>query len=628
MLGKSVFLRARAAVALVALSFIAATVQAGPLFPNPAKPASKWRLAWSDEFNGPPCDLSQPSKCSFMDWTRTVQCFGTPDNPVNTVVPFAFHVSPNHPEQFTTRYIPHLAQLDKCNWLVSDHVNKIHFQGPAGPIARYDPANVAVSGGEMRITTRRARGPVDCGRKIDPNGGNNESNLTKDCPYTAGNVFSYGMHGLAAVNETSGMKPGDGHVFADEGRIEIRARIPAERGNMTALWTWQQDWNTPQREFDLLENWVNWPDASLHSVQGPNTSVGHTMSDDHKGSLSREFHTYSMEWKTNQWFNYYLDNRHLATWRDTRGPGGGDRVKVDGQCVDSPFTPNPFYMIMWNLMMEYEWADESARPLLDGQKPDTLYIDHIRYYQRCDPNDPADAANPACVESTLNKACPNPCAGFGAFDGYNCYVGDPPAGREGAIKDDQFAYKAKWSLLHGFSCPSGGVRSGSKCLLGGAPAGRSLFVHDNHFYTAATCSTTRLPNCSNPCPRPGTFYDAATGSCRGGSGSSATIYPIERCPYGGTYQATANVCVLESLPMGTQTFAWEGGLYYRTDTHSCPHGGTYDGANCFIRKAPDGSEPFIFANFILTPAQCGPATDWQALQKVAGKVTLNNVCTP
>ena len=39
------------------------------------------------------------------------------------------------------------------------------------------------------------------------------------------------------------------------------------------------------------------------------------------------------------------------------------------------------------------------------------------------------AKDAACIESTLSADCPNPCGGFGFFDGYNCYAGSPPADR-------------------------------------------------------------------------------------------------------------------------------------------------------------------------------------------------------
>jgi beta-glucanase (GH16 family) len=609
---------------------------AASLYPNPARPETLWRLVWSDEFNGPPCNPSDPARCSAKDWQKTAQCYGTPEEPVAAVTPFAFHVDPDDARQWTTRHYPHLANLDKCTWLVSDHVNKIHFQGPAGPITRYNPANVTVSNGEMRITTRRAHPKaVDCGRVISPNGPNNEANLTKACPYEAGNVFSYGMRGLAAVNGTQGTQPGDGHVFRGGGRIEVRARIPATRGNMAAFWTWQQDWRAPEREYDLLENWVNWHAMSAHSLQGPGTFARHVYRDEYRYTLSKEFHVYSMEWKKDDSFSYYLDNRHLVTWKDSTRPGGHRIRKDDGTCVENRIFGNPFYLIFWNLIAEYDWAQEAA-PLADGQRPDTLYIDYIRYYERCD-----DASDASCVESTLHRDCPNPCGGFGFFDGFNCYVGPPPAGRTATLANGQYAYKAAWKFFR-YSCPSGGTLKGSNCLLGGPPTGRIPFVWSNAYYTAPLCTTTAQANCANPCPWKGTVYDARARACRVDEAASATpagvkaffirgvsYYEPQRCPYGGTYDAAAGACVLVELPGGAEAFVWESGLYYKPPSAGqCPYGGFYDSVNCWLQGIPDGAQPYAVANRILTPALCGPATDWQNLQQAAGEVSVENLCGP
>lgn len=609
---------------------------AATLYPNPARPETLWRLVWSDEFNGPPCDPADPARCGAKDWKKTVQCYGTPEEPVAVVTPFAFHVDPGDPRQWTTRHYPHLANLDKCTWLVSDHVNKIHFQGPSGPVTRYNPVNVAVSSGEMRITTRRTRPKtVDCGRVISPGGPNNEANLTKACPYEAGNVFSYGMHGLAAVNGTQGTQPGDGHVFRDGGRIQVRARIPVTRGTMTALWTWQQDWRTPEREYDLLENWVNWPAYSAHSLQGPSTYAGHVYDDEYKDTLSKEFHAYSMEWEKDDSFSYYLDNRHLVRWKDSSRPDGHWIQKDDGTCVENRIRGNPFYMIFWNLIAEYDWAPEAA-PLAEGQHPDTLYIDHIRYYERCH-----DASDATCVESTLSTDCPNPCGGFGFFDGYNCYVGSPPAGRTALLAAGQYAYKASWKFFR-YSCPSGGTLKGSNCLLGGPPPGRTPFVWSNAYYTVPLCSTTAQANCASPCPWKGTVYDARVKACRVDAATYSTpagvtaftvkgvaYYEPRRCPYGGAYDAAAGACVLVELPEGTEAFVWESGLYYKPPHKAqCPYGGVYDTVNCYLQGIPDGAQPWAVGNRILTPALCGPATDWQNLQRAAGEVTVKNVCSP
>ena len=41
------------------------------------------------------------------------------------------------------------------------------------------------------------------------------------------------------------------------------------------------------------------------------TFARHVLSDEFKYSLSKEFHTYSMEWKKDDSFSYYLDNQDL-----------------------------------------------------------------------------------------------------------------------------------------------------------------------------------------------------------------------------------------------------------------------------------------------------------------------------
>ena len=104
-------------------------------------------------------------------------------------------------------------------------------------------------------------------------------------------------------------------------------------------------------------------------------------------------------------------------------------------------------------------------------------------------------------------------------------------------------------------------------------------------------------------------------------------YEPQRCPYGGTYDAAANACVLVDLPKGVEAFVWESGLYYKPPSKAqCPYGGFYDTVNCYLQGIPDGAQPYAVANRILTPAMCGPATDWQNLQRAAGEVTVENVC--
>ena len=108
----------------------------------------------------------------------------------------------------------------------------------------------------------------------------------------------------------------------------------------------------------------------------------------------------------------------------------------------------------------------------------------------------------------------------------------------------------------------------------------------NAYYTAALCTTTAQANCANPCPWKGTVYDASVKACRADAATSnpagvktffikgVAYYEPQRCPYGGTYDAAANACVLVDLPKGVEAFVWESGLYYKPPSKAqCPYGG-------------------------------------------------------
>ncbi len=72
--------------------------------------------------------------------------------------------------------------------------------------------------------------------------------------------------------------------------------------------------------------------------------------------------------------------------------------------------------------------------------------------------------------------------------------------------------------------------------------------------------------------------------------------PAKSCPFGGWFDG-AN-CYLGSAPNGTTAFIYAGNYYYTAlPGPSCPLPGTwYDGANCFVQAVPPGATPFIFDN--------------------------------
>ena len=647
------------------------TVDTGPdTFPDfhPAR-TRRWRLVWGDDFEGPPCDPDAPATCrTRSDLERAEACFGSAAHPVATTVIHRFHPHENDPASFERRVIPHLADLDKCTWMVSDHVNLIHFVGPAGPIAAYSPDAVSVAHGELRLTTRRAPGwtPTtnDCGRVIDPNGWDAEHNRTKACQYQAANVITYPMNGPAHADDALGLATGNGRLFERGGRLEVRGRAAGENGNMTAFWTWQH--SQPESEYDLLEQFTNWDEMSSHGiVEYEPGNVGgaqarHLMDAAHKSNLYDELHTFGMEWEAGADFRYTLDHRLLNTFHH------GDPAHGQNQCVDISINGNPFYFILWNVMSDYSWAPEAA-PVGAAQPPDAVRVDWIRYYEEC----PADSTDPACVESTLSPACANPCDGVGYFDSANCQVGLPPAGRTAVVSARYFGY----APVSG-GCPSGGVMRDGLCAMGAVPPGRAPFVYANYWYLEPACSATaELANCGAPCPWEGSHYDDGQCFLRAApAGTTPFVYDNQLyyaavpgpnpCPYGGTFDSancwlgappagtTAMVlngafyvqpdlcpdggtfvprvsgCRLHDLSAGSGAFVHAGGLYYNGTGGRCPEGGTWDSAHCYLGPAPEASQPFAWEGDLFVRARCLPATDWHGQEVFPGRVELNGATCP
>ncbi len=68
------------------------------------------------------------------------------------------------------------------------------------------------------------------------------------------------------------------------------------------------------------------------------------------------------------------------------------------------------------------------------------------------------------------------------------------------------------------------------------------------------------------------------------------------CPYGGYYDG-AN-CQIGKAPDGTTAFIYDGNYYYTAVmTPNCPYpGSSYDTANCYVQAVPPGATPFINVN--------------------------------
>lgn len=130
-----------------------------------------------------------------------------------------------------------------------------YTSGPEGNQACYeaDGGNVSVSGGHLNLTVRQAATPFTC---LSPAG-----NFTTR--YTAGMVSTYQ------------------HFSQDQGRFEVRAKLPSVtvRGLQETLWLWP---DSPSKygswpgsgEIDLAEFYSQYPRADipyLHYIYNPKT---------------------------------------------------------------------------------------------------------------------------------------------------------------------------------------------------------------------------------------------------------------------------------------------------------------------------------------------------------------------
>ena len=570
-------------------SDVAETFDAGlPLYVT--TPASGWKVTFADEFNGRPCDPNVPNQCPADDIARITTCYGSGSTAAEANVSHNFHAWPGGPTQ---EALPHLLDLDKCVWSINDHINWIHFTGDAKNemIAQYHPDMVAVSGGELRLGTRFVGGTGPCGSNTDP-----ENPDGQDCPYLCGAVTSTPFNGSDhAFPKTAGpFSPGDGVNMPSSGRIDIRAKMPFENGNMAALWTWAVNGSPFEQEHDILEYFMNWRNAHHQgdAQYQPGTSGGKgawvVSSPSDADYRYHEYHVYSMEWKAEQYLRYLFDGHEVVYITH------GEVVKfADSVCRPLEVRGNPFFLIFWNLLITYSYAPD-ASPYGSAQPPDWLHIDWVRLYQTC------TVGEPACIEVPGAGICKNPCGGFGTWNGARCVVGTAPGGTEATIIGGQYGYTGDPTCSHG------GMASGVGCVLGGPPGGRTPSLFGSTYVVSPVClPTDGIFNCARPCPQTGAVPDA-TGCLL----ANGTHVGPDQCAYGGTYNQVQNACLFLAAPLGQDAFTWAGNAYYEPfpTEPRCDTDATFDGANCYVGPLPAGADPFVSDNRLFLRATCGPVT--------------------
>ena len=154
------------------------------------------------------------------------------------------------------------------------------------------------------------------------------------------------------------------------GRIEARLKVPSGKGYWPAFWMLGSSFNGSNwpdcGEIDIMEYIGKEPDLIFGTLHGPGYSgaTGISQWNRQKYNIADDFHTYAIEWSTNQ-IQWFYDGQlyHTVSPADI-----GDRKWVFDQ---------PFFIIL-NLAV----GGQLPGPIgLDTVFPAQLYVDYVRVYQ-------------------------------------------------------------------------------------------------------------------------------------------------------------------------------------------------------------------------------------------------------
>lgn len=177
--------------------------------------------------------------------------------------------------------------------------------------------------------------------------------------------------GMEGSNYTSAKLVTQGKGLWKYGRVEVRAKIPAGKGNWPAIWMLPDNnkyggW-PKSGEIDIMEHvgydqgvlWGTVHTESFNHMKGTQKGMSIEVPD-----ISEEFHTYAIEWFEDR-IDFYIDNHRYHSFADT-GKGSDDW----------PFN-HPFYLIL-NLAIGGTWGGQQG--IANDIFPNRMEIDYVRIY--------------------------------------------------------------------------------------------------------------------------------------------------------------------------------------------------------------------------------------------------------
>lgn len=192
----------------------------------------------------------------------------------------------------------------------------------------YQPANVAVSGGNLIITARQQ--------------------TVQGQPYTSGKLETYGKFSTTY------------------GRIEARIKLPMVQGTWPAFWMLGNNINTGAGwptcgEIDIMEH-VNTSNTILGTMHW-NGGSGHVQYGSSTTTTPGDYHIYAVEWD-NSSIRWYVDNTLYVTGNIANNINNTGAFHL------------PFFIIL-NLAIG---GDLPGNTIDNGSLPTTMMVDYVRVY--------------------------------------------------------------------------------------------------------------------------------------------------------------------------------------------------------------------------------------------------------
>ncbi len=309
-----------------------------------------WKVVWSDEFGG---------KENIGNTGESLECFER--------VPVCHQTYSN--EVQCPEFTENLKDLNKCNWSVFNHYNWMDSDAEEKyRINAFSANQVEVKNGMLNLKAQlisKEKFPT-CGAVTDPN--LDKTAWNSNCPIESGGISS----------QPNSLNPG---FSQQEGRFEVRAKIPYGLASWPAHWLLPQGGGWPQHgEIDIMEAWYKDEDhiyGNFHTSglsTGKHVSKGESIKSEHS-KWHEGFHNYFVEWDSDR-IIWGVDNKQYLLIRK------GEEIENEKW----EYLKHPFFFILNTTVSTHHNLEKNKPSDFNDFKDLEHLIDYVRVYKKCELN--------------------------------------------------------------------------------------------------------------------------------------------------------------------------------------------------------------------------------------------------